>query len=98
MQSWLQNGRWRCGDIIEILFGDPERKWSGFQLFAGFRTNWGLRLTMQNLDLLDETRQLVHTGRVLRQPEGGFELGGWTELFILLFDNYRQSNSLSRSF
>lgn len=52
---------------------------------------------MQNLDLLDETRQLVHTGRVLRQPEGGFELGGWTELFILLFDNYRQSNSSSRS-
>ena len=54
-------------------------------------TSWASRLTTQNLDLLDETRQLVHTGRLLRQPEGGFELGGWTELFILLFDNYRES-------
>lgn len=44
----------------------------------------------QNLDLLDDTRQLIHTGRLLRQPEGGFELGGWTELFVLLFDNYRE--------
>ncbi|KAF8316675.1 Dbl-like domain-containing protein [Clavulina sp. PMI_390] len=41
-----------------------------------------------NLDLLDDTRQLLHTGRLLRQPESGFELGGWSELFVLLFDNY----------
>lgn len=44
----------------------------------------------QNLDLLDETRTLVHTGRLLRQSEGNFELSGWTDTFVLLFDNYRE--------
>ncbi len=42
------------------------------------------------MDLLDETRQLVHAGKLLRQPDGSFELSGWTELFVLLFDNYRE--------
>ncbi|KAF8329377.1 Dbl-like domain-containing protein [Cantharellus anzutake] len=41
-----------------------------------------------DLDLLDETRTLVHTGRLLRQPEGGMEWNSWSELFVLLFDNY----------
>lgn len=40
------------------------------------------------MDLLDETRQLVHTGKLLRPPDGNFELSGWTELFVILFDNY----------
>ena len=40
------------------------------------------------MDLLDENRQLIHTGKLLRQPDTGFEWSGWTELFILLFDNY----------
>ena len=43
------------------------------------------------MDLLDETRTLVHTGRLLRQPETGFEWNGWSELFVLLFDNYCES-------
>ena len=45
----------------------------------------------QDMDLLNENRSLIHTGKFLRQPETGFELSGWTELFALLFDNYRMS-------
>lgn len=40
------------------------------------------------MDLLDESRTLIHTGKLLRQPETGFEWSGWSELFVLLFDNY----------
>ena len=43
------------------------------------------------MDLLHENRSLIHTGKFLRQPETGFEWNGWTELFVLLFDNYRRS-------
>jgi hypothetical protein len=43
----------------------------------------------QDMDLLNENRSLIHTGKFLRQPETGFEWNGWTELFALLFDNYR---------
>lgn len=40
------------------------------------------------MDLLNDTRTLIHTGKLLRQPETGFEWSGFTELFVLLFDNY----------
>ena len=40
------------------------------------------------MDLLNENRSLIHTGKLLRQPDTGFEWNGWTELFVLLFDNY----------
>ena len=40
------------------------------------------------MDLLDENRSLIHSGKLLRQPDTG-EWSGWTELFVLLFDNYR---------
>jgi len=40
------------------------------------------------MDLLNENRSLVHAGKVLRQPDTGFN--GWAELFVLLFDNYRK--------
>ena len=42
------------------------------------------------MDLLDENRSLIYTGKLLRQPDTGLEWGGWTELFVLLFDNYRR--------
>ena len=42
------------------------------------------------MDLLNENRSLIHTGKLLRQPDSGFEWSGWTELFVLLFDNYRK--------
>lgn len=44
----------------------------------------------QDMDLLHENRSLIHTGKLLRQPDTGFEWNGWTELFVLLFDNYRK--------
>lgn len=40
------------------------------------------------MDLLNEQRSLIHSGKLLRQPETGFEWNGWSELFVLLFDNY----------
>jgi hypothetical protein len=42
------------------------------------------------MDLLDDNRSLIHTGKFLRQPETGFEWSGWSEYFVLLFDNYRK--------
>ena len=49
------------------------------------------------MDLLNENRSLIHTGKLLRQPDTGFEWNGWTELFVLLFDNYCESSiSLTR--
>ncbi|KAL6309388.1 Dbl-like domain-containing protein [Sparassis latifolia] len=41
-----------------------------------------------DMDLLNENRSLIHVGKFLRQPDTGFEWNGWTELFVLLFDNY----------
>ncbi|KAJ3520044.1 hypothetical protein NM688_g9215 [Phlebia brevispora] len=41
-----------------------------------------------DMDLLNENRSLIHTGKLLRQPDSGFEWSGWTELYVLLFDNY----------
>jgi len=38
------------------------------------------------MDLLDDKRSLIHSGRLLKQPDGG--LNGWGELHVLLFDNY----------
>jgi len=40
------------------------------------------------MDLLNEQRSLILTGKLLRQPDGGLEWSGWTELFVMLFDNY----------
>jgi len=42
----------------------------------------------QDMDLLDNSRQLIHSGKLLRQPESGLEWNGWSELHVLLFDNY----------
>jgi hypothetical protein len=41
-----------------------------------------------DMDLRDESRSLIHAGKLLRQPDTGFEWNGWSELFVLLFDNY----------
>lgn len=46
------------------------------------------------MDLLDENRSLIYTGKLLRQPDTGFEWSGWTELFVLLFDNYCKNSFL----
>lgn len=41
------------------------------------------------MDLLDENRSLIHTGKLIRQPEN--EWNGWQELYVILFDNYRKA-------
>jgi len=46
------------------------------------------------MDLLDKNRSLLHFGRLLRQPDSGLEWNGWSELFVLLFDNYRAFSSV----
>ena len=43
---------------------------------------------VKDLDLLNPMRELIHRGKVLRQPEGTMSTS-WTELTVLLFDNYR---------
>ena len=48
------------------------------------------------MDLLAENRSLIHTGKLLRQPDTGFEWSGWSELFVLLFDNYCKSRVRER--
>ena len=49
------------------------------------------------MDLLDQNRSLVHQGKLLRQPDSGLEWHGWTELIVLLFDNYCTRIFLSRT-
>ncbi|KAE9397961.1 hypothetical protein BT96DRAFT_940494 [Gymnopus androsaceus JB14] len=40
-----------------------------------------------DMDLLDPSRSMIHSGKLLRQTDG-LEWSGWTELYVLLFDNY----------
>jgi len=40
----------------------------------------------QDMDLLNEQRSLIHTGKLSRQPEVGSD-----EYFVMLFDNYCES-------
>lgn len=46
------------------------------------------------MDLLDQSRSLVYSGKLLRQPDSGLEWNGWSELFVLLFDNYSKLSCL----
>ncbi|KAH9013220.1 hypothetical protein EDB84DRAFT_1444341 [Lactarius hengduanensis] len=41
-----------------------------------------------DMELLAENHSLIHAGKLLCQPDTGFEWSGWSELFVLLFDNY----------
>ncbi|KAF9001525.1 CNH domain-containing protein [Cyathus striatus] len=43
-------------------------------------------ISFLDMDLRNEQRSLIHTGKLIRQPENGWN--EWTELFILFFDNY----------
>ncbi|KAJ6568343.1 CNH domain-containing protein [Mycena vulgaris] len=43
------------------------------------------------MDLLDENRSLIYAGKVIRQLDNTIPLlewSGWSELFVVLFDNY----------
>ncbi|ORX37372.1 Dbl homology domain-containing protein [Kockovaella imperatae] len=48
-------------------------------------SRFGVRV-VRDLDLLNPMRELIHRGRVFRQPEG--PMSSWAELTVLLFDNY----------
>lgn len=45
--------------------------------------------TVSDLDLRNPMRELIHRGKVYRQPEGTIG-GSWAELHVFLFDNYRE--------
>ena len=47
------------------------------------------------MDLLDGKRRLLCASKLFRRSDSAFERGGQIELFVLLFDNYRQCASLS---
>ncbi|KAF7371013.1 hypothetical protein MSAN_00735500 [Mycena sanguinolenta] len=50
-----------------------------------------LRRAAQDMDLLDANRSLIHAAKVIRQPDNtipSLEWSGWSELFVVLFDNY----------
>jgi len=46
---------------------------------------------IQDLDLTNPMRELVHKGRLLRQPEGSIA-ASWSELHALLFNNFCKSS------
>ena len=44
---------------------------------------------VQDMDLVDEKRRLLFSGRLYRHPESAFERRAQSEILVLLFDNYR---------
>ena len=48
-------------------------------------------LCPQDMDLLAENRSLIHTGTLLCKPHTSIGWGGWSEILVLLFDNYCES-------
>lgn len=40
------------------------------------------------MDITHPERKLVHVGKLLRQPDTGFDLGGWVDMVVILLDNY----------
>ncbi|GBE84474.1 Rho1 guanine nucleotide exchange factor 1 [Sparassis crispa] len=56
-----------------------------------WRTNTSLTFRMGeglDLDLLNEDRSVIHTGRLLERSDAGLGSGLWTEVFVLVLDNY----------
>ncbi|KAI0286014.1 CNH domain-containing protein [Russula aff. rugulosa BPL654] len=79
-------------DVIKSLFEDAQPGIaSAEQKVELWRYNSSLVFEpgeTVDMDLLAENRSLIHTGKLLRQPDTGFNWSGWSELFVLLFDNY----------
>ena len=80
---------WRYN--ADLIFKQGESIVSSIYLF-GFLLLIGM---FQDMDLLDPGRSLIYSGKLLRQPESGLEWNGWSELHVLLFDNYCELFSLS---
>ncbi|KAG5219568.1 Dbl domain-containing protein [Salix suchowensis] len=66
----------------------PNYPIAAYRIDEEMNNNPAFKEFVEDMDLLDEHRSLIHTGKLLRQPETGFEWNGWSELFVLLFDNY----------
>ncbi|KAE9411081.1 hypothetical protein BT96DRAFT_247819 [Gymnopus androsaceus JB14] len=78
-------------DVIRRLGKDMEpRVVSAKSKVELWRYNEGLVFKQGewiDMDLLDPSRRIIHSGKLLRQTDS-LMWSGWTELYVLLFDNY----------
>ena len=73
--------------VLQLQVGVQRREIPGthpLHLLTGATLNAG-----QDMELVNEKRQLLCAGKLFRQPDHPFERGQ-IELFVLLLDNYRQ--------
>lgn len=73
---------------MEVQFKFGLQTWRKCRVYDSFLLLYVTHGFCQDMDLLNEQRSLIHTGKLLRQPDSGVGWEGWTELFVLLFDNY----------
>lgn len=73
---------------MEIQLIDRLQAWGAFRESNRLAASRGFPYRVQDMDLLNDSRSLIHTGKLYRQPEGGIGRSDWTELFVILFDNY----------
>lgn len=83
--------------IIDLIDGVAKAGQKGVAVNTAKVELWHMKTTLhggkfgpravKELDLLNSMRELIHKGKVYRQPEGTIS-GAWSELHLLLFDNY----------
>jgi hypothetical protein len=56
-----------------------------FWTFGGSLISW---LELQDLDLDDDNRSLLHYGHLTRKRKCRCGFNGWSDLFVALLDNY----------
>lgn len=82
--------------VMEVIHNLAQAGQKGVDINNAKVQLWDLKTTLdggkfgprvvRDLDLLQPMRELIHKGKVYRQPEG--TIGAWSELHLLLFDNY----------
>lgn len=85
------------GKLIEKGVEESEGKVNLWQLPDSLSGGKFGNEVVQDLDLKNPTRELIHKGRVLRQPEGTIG-GSWSELHALLFNNFCKFHHLTDLF
>jgi hypothetical protein len=75
------------GKLIEKGVEESEAKVALWQLPDSLSGGKFGSEIIQDLDLKNPMRELIHRGRVLRQPEGTIT-ASWSELNALLFNNF----------
>jgi hypothetical protein len=91
LEYLLRSRKCNYGSIILVCNGGRASSWYVEHAQLYLMSNPKVyRDAFQDMDLLDESRSLIHSGKLLRSSEGNLEWNGWTELFVLLFDNYRK--------